>query len=58
MKLRQMRAGTKVRKNSGSVITSIPIAMTTLLGIEHGSKLIWELEPEDGIMKVYLKEED
>ena len=53
-----MRAGTKVRKNSGSVITSIPIAMTTLLGIEHGSKLIWELEPEDGIMKVYLKEED
>ena len=57
MKLKVYRAETKARVNGHSTISTIPVAMTQILGIEQGTTLIWELDPEEGIMKVYSKEE-
>ena len=55
MKLKIIRAKTKVRKSSGSLASTIPVGMTTLLGIKKGSTLVWELDPnEEGVMKVSL----
>ena len=58
IKLQPMRAETKVRKNSGSLATTIPIAMAQILGIEAGDTLRWQLNPKDGSIKVFPREKD
>lgn len=57
MKLKIYRAETKVRKSSGSKISTIPAGMAEMLDIPVGSTLIWELDPSTGKMQVYPKEE-
>ena len=53
MRLKVIRAKTKVRKSSGSVASTIPIGMAQLLGIEPGTKLVWELNPETSRIEVF-----
>ena len=55
-KLKTIRAEQKVRQISGSLASTIPKSMTELLGIEKGSTVVWELNPETGRMEVYPKE--
>jgi hypothetical protein len=55
-KLKTYRAKTKVRKNSGSYASTIPIALVQLKGIDENTILIWELNPETGKMEVYPEE--
>lgn len=52
------RAETRARVNGNSTIGTIPVAMAQLLDIKGGTKLVWELDPEEGIIKLYPKKED
>lgn len=59
MKLKVYRSKTKVRRSSGSKVSTIPVAMAEMLDIETGSTLIWELDPNgEPFMKVYLEKEE
>ena len=57
-KLKIYKAKTKVRKSSGSKVSTIPVAMAEMLAIEIGDTLIWEFDPNEGIMKVYPNEDE
>ena len=57
MKLKIIRAKTKARRNAASIASTIPIGMAQLLGIEPGTTLIWELNPETGKIEVYPETE-
>ena len=57
MKLKTFKAKTKVRKSSGSKVSTIPVAMAQILGIEIGDTLVWELNTETGKMEVYPETE-
>lgn len=52
MKLVRMRAITKARKISGSTVGTIPKDMCEQLGIEPGTPLQWDLNPEKGIIEL------
>ena len=56
MKLKITRAKTKARRNASSIASTIPMGMAQLLGIEPGTILIWELNPETGRMEVFPDE--
>lgn len=39
-----MKATTKLRKNSGSIITTIPKPIVSLLNLNTGDEIEWELK--------------
>ena len=39
-----MKATTKLRKNSGSIITTIPKPIVSLLNLKSGDEIEWELK--------------
>ena len=40
---------TKLRKNSNSIITTIPKNIVDLLDLKEGNKIIWDVTIENGI---------
>lgn len=40
---------TKLRKNSNSIITTIPKNIVDLLDLKEGNKIIWKVNIENGI---------
>jgi bifunctional DNA-binding transcriptional regulator/antitoxin component of YhaV-PrlF toxin-antitoxin module len=56
MKLETLYAKTKARKISDSTVSTLPKPMCDLLGIKPGTPLNVELNPDEGVIKIYKVE--